>query len=65
MEILLDKRLQGMVNDYVPQGEILDDVEMEFVTPQRYHYTIFRHICIKFSKKALDFHHKACYNTSV
>ena len=26
MEILLDKRLQGMVNEYVPQGEILDDL---------------------------------------
>lgn len=24
--ILLDKRLQTMVNDYVPQGEILDDL---------------------------------------
>ena len=26
MEILLDKRLQGLVSDYVPQGEILDDL---------------------------------------
>ena len=26
MEILLDKRLQSMVNDYVPQGEILDGI---------------------------------------
>ncbi len=26
MEILLDKRLQTMVNDYVPQGEILDEL---------------------------------------
>ena len=26
MEILLDKRLQAMVNDYVPQGEILDEL---------------------------------------
>ena len=25
-EILLDKRLQTMVRDYVPQGEILDDL---------------------------------------
>lgn len=25
-ELLLDKRLQSMVNDYVPQGEILDDL---------------------------------------
>ena len=25
-ELLLDKRLQTMVNDYVPQGEILDDL---------------------------------------
>lgn len=25
-EVLLDKRLQTMVNDYVPQGEILDDL---------------------------------------
>ena len=25
-EILLDKRLQTMVNDYVPKGEILDDL---------------------------------------
>ena len=25
-EILLDRRLQEMVNDYVPQGEILDDL---------------------------------------
>ena len=25
-EILLDKRLQGLVCDYVPQGEILDDL---------------------------------------
>ncbi len=24
--ILLDKRIQGMVNDYIPQGEILDDL---------------------------------------
>ncbi len=24
--ILLDKRLQTMVNDYIPQGEILDDL---------------------------------------
>ena len=24
--MLLDKRLQDMVNDYVPQGEILDDL---------------------------------------
>lgn len=26
MEILLDKRMQTMVNDYVPQGEILDEL---------------------------------------
>ena len=26
MEILLDKRLQGLVSDYVPSGEILDDL---------------------------------------
>ncbi len=26
MKMLLDKRLQDMVNDYVPQGEILDDL---------------------------------------
>lgn len=26
MEVLLDKRLQGMINDYVPNGEILDDL---------------------------------------
>lgn len=26
MEVLLDKRLQTMVNDYVPKGEILDDL---------------------------------------
>ena len=26
MEILLDKRLQGLVGEYVPQGEILDDL---------------------------------------
>ncbi len=26
MEILLDKRLQTMVTDYVPSGEILDDL---------------------------------------
>ena len=26
MEVLLDKRLQTMVNDYVPSGEILDDL---------------------------------------
>ncbi len=25
-DLLLDKRLQSMVNDYVPQGEILDDL---------------------------------------
>lgn len=25
-EMLLDRRLQDMVNDYVPQGEILDDL---------------------------------------
>lgn len=25
-EVLLDKRLQGMVTEYVPQGEILDDL---------------------------------------
>ena len=25
-EVLLDKRLQTLVNDYVPQGEILDDL---------------------------------------
>ncbi len=26
MKVLLDKRLQDLVNDYVPQGEILDDL---------------------------------------
>ena len=26
MQILLDKRLQTMVNEYVPQGEILDEL---------------------------------------
>ncbi len=26
MEILLDKRLQTMVDDYIPQGEILDEL---------------------------------------
>ena len=26
MEILLDKRKQGMINDFVPSGEILDDL---------------------------------------
>ena len=26
MELLLDKRLQTMINDYVPDGEILDDL---------------------------------------
>ena len=26
MDVLLDKRLQGMINDYVPNGEILDDL---------------------------------------
>ena len=26
MEVLLDKRLQTMVKDYVPQGEILDEL---------------------------------------
>lgn len=25
-ELLLDKRLQGIVDDYVPKGEILDDL---------------------------------------
>ena len=25
-ELLIDKRLQDMINDYVPQGEILDDL---------------------------------------
>ena len=25
-ELLIDKRLQGLVNDYVPDGEILDDL---------------------------------------
>ncbi len=25
-EVLLDKRLQGLVKEYVPQGEILDDL---------------------------------------
>lgn len=26
MKVLLDKRLQDLVNDYVPHGEILDDL---------------------------------------
>ena len=26
MEILLDKRTQGMISDFVPDGEILDDL---------------------------------------
>ena len=26
MQVLLDKRLQTMVNEYVPQGEILDEL---------------------------------------
>lgn len=26
MQMLIDKRLQDMVNDYVPKGEILDDL---------------------------------------
>ena len=26
MEVLLDKRLQGLVEEYVPKGEILDDL---------------------------------------
>lgn len=25
-ELLIDRRLQDMINDYVPQGEILDDL---------------------------------------
>ncbi|MBP5686649.1 MAG: helix-turn-helix transcriptional regulator [Clostridia bacterium] len=25
-DLLIDKRLQDMINDYVPQGEILDDL---------------------------------------
>ena len=30
MEVLLDKRLQTMVNDYVQSGEILDDLVIFF-----------------------------------
>ena len=26
MEVLIDRRLQSMIKDYVPQGEILDDL---------------------------------------
>ena len=26
MDVLIDKRMQTMINDYVPQGEILDDL---------------------------------------
>lgn len=26
MEVLIDKRLQTLINDYVPKGEILDDL---------------------------------------
>ena len=26
MNVLLDKRLQGLVEEYVPKGEILDDL---------------------------------------